>query len=360
MVSTSAVPTGRMVIDPGERFPELSGQLDLIDAAAREGFYLDAQALSERLFGDHMPANMLLLGAAYQRGALPVSVGALEQAIRLNGAGVEKNLAAFGWGRAVAAFGPDACGLGSALRTTGPVPGCRPARDPGCVAVLGDTFADDPELHALVQGRAAELVEYQGSAYARRYVEFVVRAHAAGSAEVTAAVARNLFKLMAYKDEYEVARLHLDAVEQVKLREEFGEEAKVWFNLHPPLLRALGLRRKLKLGGWFVPAFRALRGLRRLRGTAFDPFGYARVRRTERALIGEYERLVEEALARLTPETHATAVELCELPDVIRGYEEIKLRNVERFRERAAELRTQLGPATPSDATGPVADPAAV
>jgi indolepyruvate ferredoxin oxidoreductase len=147
---------------------------------------------------------------------------------------------------------------------------------------------------------------------------------------------------MAYKDEYEVARLHLDTFEQARLRREFGEEAKVWINLHPPLFRALGLKRKLKLGRWFTPALHVLRGMRRVRGTPFDLFGYAKVRRVERALVGEYEQLVELALARLAPDTHALAVELCELPDVIRGYEEIKLRNVALFRVRAKALRTRL------------------
>jgi indolepyruvate ferredoxin oxidoreductase len=159
---------------------------------------------------------------------------------------------------------------------------------------------------------------------------------------VTEAVARNLFKLMAYKDEYEVARLHLDTVERAKLDRELGPDAKVAFNLHPPVLRAMGLERKLKLGPWFLPAFRALRGMRRLRGTRLDPFGYAEVRRMERALVGEYEQLVSEALAHLDPETHDVAAELCELPDVIRGYEEIKLRNVALFRKRAEPLRRRL------------------
>jgi len=170
---------------------------------------------------------------------------------------------------------------------------------------------------------------------------------APGHSEITEAAARNLFKLLAYKDEYEVARLHLDAVEQAKLRAEFGDDAKVAFMLHPPLLRALGLKRKLKLGGWFTPGFRALRRARRLRGTALDPFGKPKVRRMERALPGEYEQLLREALVQLTPENHATVLELAELPDVIRGYEEIKLRGVERFRERAAELRRALGTSAP-------------
>jgi indolepyruvate ferredoxin oxidoreductase len=155
-------------------------------------------------------------------------------------------------------------------------------------------------------------------------------------------VARNLFKLMAYKDEYEVARLQLDAAEQAKLRREMGEDVKVWFNIHPPLLRALGLKRKLKLGRWFTPFFRLLRGMRCLRGTPLDVFGYTKVRRTERALIDEYEDLVLEAIANLGEDNHATAVELCELPDVIRGYEEIKLRNVALFRKRAEPLRKRL------------------
>jgi indolepyruvate ferredoxin oxidoreductase len=196
--------------------------------------------------------------------------------------------------------------------------------------------------------RVAELADYQSLAYAREYAETVrlvrdaERERTPGREELTAAVARNLHKLMAYKDEYEVARLHLHTFEQARLRAEFGEEAKVWINLHPPLLRALGLKRKLKLGRWFTPALRALRGLRRLRGTPLDVFGYAKMRRTERALVGEYRELVDVALARLTPETHDAAVELCELPDVIRGYEEIKLRNVALFHGRAKALRKRL------------------
>jgi indolepyruvate ferredoxin oxidoreductase len=139
-----------------------------------------------------------------------------------------------------------------------------------------------------------------------------------------------------------VARLHLDTIERAKLTDEFGADAKVAFNLHPPLLRAMGLKRKLELGGWFTPSFRALRRMRRLRGTKLDPFGHAAVRRVERELIREYDEMIGEALARLTPDNHATALELLELPDVIRGYEEIKLRNVALFRKRAQPLRKRL------------------
>ena len=353
VVSTSAVPTGRMVVDTEERFPALAMQLDRIDAVTRSelNLYLDAQQLSERLFGDHMMTNTLALGAAYQRGMVPVSSAALEAAIGLNGAAVEKNLAAFAWGRAVVAA-PDAVEA-----ATRPPEQAVPAhqltaaeRELVTLAVDGDAG----ELRRLVELRVPELVAYQDEAYARRYAEAVRRAHVAeqerapGHTELTETVARQLFKLMAYKDEYEVARLHLDAVEQAKLQAEFGADVKVWFNLHPPMLRTLGLDRKLKLGSWFVPSFRALYRMRRLRGTRLDPFGRAEVRRVERELIAEYEAMIAATLVELTPDTHATAVELLELPDVIRGYEEIKLRNVVLFRKRAEALRKRLEAGKPA------------
>jgi indolepyruvate ferredoxin oxidoreductase len=142
---------------------------------------------------------------------------------------------------------------------------------------------------------------------------------------------------MAYKDEYEVARLHLRPEVQASIRAELGE-AKVRYQLHPPILRMLGMKRKLALGPWVDVVFRGLVTLRRLRGTALDPFGYARVRRVERALVGEYRNLVERALQGLTPERHDRAVQIARLPDLVRGYEEVKLRNVRRFREAAQAL----------------------
>jgi indolepyruvate ferredoxin oxidoreductase len=347
VVSTSAVPTGRMVVDVNERFPELAHMLDKIDAATRSehNLYLDAQRLSERLFGDHMMTNTLALGAAYQRGMLPVSGDSFEAAIRLNGAAVEKNLAAFAWGRAVVAA-PDE--VEKATRSPESVVPVRELSDTERELVDLAVDGDRDELHRLVEIRVPELVVYQDEDYTRRYAEAVRRVHVAeqertpGHSELTQAVARHLFKLMAYKDEYEVARLHLDAVEQAKMRSEFGEDAKVWFNLHPPMLRGMGLDRKLKLGSWFVPSFKALYRMRRLRGTRLDPFGKAKVRRVERALVREYEDMVARTLSKLTPENHDTALELLELPDLIRGYEEIKLRNVALFRKRAEALEKQL------------------
>ena len=352
VVSTSAVPTGKMVVDTEERFPELAAQLDSVDAATRRqlNVYLDAQELSERLFGDHMPANMIALGAAFQRGALPLSARAIEQALRLNGAGVEKNLAAFAWGRACVAA-PDEV----ERATREPEPEAKlPAEPTERELQLIEAVGADGELRRLLEIRVPELAAYQDLGYAERYTRFVARTLAAehertpGRTELTEAVAHNLFKLMAYKDEYEVARLHLEAI---------PAEGRFWFNLHPPLLRALGMKRKLKLGRWFVPFFRMLRATRRLRGTALDPFGYAKVRRIERELIQEYGELVNDTLEQLGEETHATAVELCELPDVIRGYEEIKLRNVMLFRKRVEALRKRLRAGKPAPAAIVMAAP---
>ena len=200
---------------------------------------------------------------------------------------------------------------------------------------------DQGELRRLVEMRVPELVAYQDEAYARRYAELVRRVHVAeqertpGHAELAEAVARQLFKLMAYKDEYEVARLHLDAVEQAKLTAEFGDGRQGPLQPASAAAAVHGTERKLKLGSWFVPSFRALCRMRRLRGTKLDPFGRAqrapRRARADRRVRGA----CAEALARLTPDATPPRVELLELPDVIRGYEEIKLRNVALFRKRA-------------------------
>src|SRR5439155_14125563 len=200
------------------------------------------------------------------------------------------------------------------------------------------------ELRRLLEIRIPELIDYQDPSYARQYVEFVKRvavgerAAVPGETRLAEGVARHLLKLMAYKDEYGVARLHLKAALTRALADAFPWGAAVQYNLHPPLLRALGWKRKIKLGRWFDRAFRLLVAMRGLRGTVLDPFGYAEVRRVERALPGEYRALVEKALIGLSPETYERAVKLANLPDVIRGYEAIKLRNVQRFRDGVRAL----------------------
>jgi indolepyruvate ferredoxin oxidoreductase len=189
---------------------------------------------------------------------------------------------------------------------------------------LVDSVGEAGELKRLLEIRVPELIAYKSAGYARSYVQFVKRVREAEAAQVpgetrlSEAVARYLFKLMAYKDEYEVARLSLKPDIARALAEEFPGGVKLAYNLHPPLLRALGLKEKLKLG--------------------LDPFGFAAVRRVERQLADEYRALVEKALVGLSPESYERAVKLAGLPDVIRGYEEIKLRNVQRFRDEVRAL----------------------
>ncbi|MEA2169381.1 MAG: indolepyruvate ferredoxin oxidoreductase, partial [Solirubrobacteraceae bacterium] len=335
VVSTHRTPTGAMVVDPSIGFAELSASIDVINrhTRAEDNVFIDAQALSETLFGSHMPANALLLGAAWQRGLVPLSLAALEGAIRLNGAAVDATLAAFAWGRATVAA-PDA--VAAVMEPVVDVP---EVSDDARAIVAALDAPDD--LVALLERRVDELIAYQSKAYALDYAEFVGRV-LRRDPRLASRVAEGLFKLMAYKDEYEVARLHLDPVERARLAAEFGEGARIAYKLHPPVLRALGMKRKMTLGRWFNPAFRVLRRMKRLRGTRMDPFGLARVRRVERALPGAYRSVVERALEHAGAADHAVLAEICALPELVRGYEDVKLAGVERFHARAAELLEQL------------------
>ncbi|HEV3368122.1 MAG TPA: indolepyruvate ferredoxin oxidoreductase family protein [Acidimicrobiales bacterium] len=340
VVNQAGVATAAMVRDPSIPYFSDTARIDRSTRAA-ENLYLDAQWISERLFGEHLPTNLVMLGAAYQHGCLPVSDGAIEEAIRLNGAGAAENLAAFRWGRA-AVIDHDAV-----MAALAPAPPPVPALP----VSLRRPLASAPAVLAdLLEVRAADLVGYQSTAYARRYLQRVlevagIESERTGDPDVpvAAAYARGLHKLMAYKDEYEVARLHLDAATRTALRAEFGEGAATRVLLHPPVLKALGLKRKIGLGHAAGPAFRMLRAGRHLRGTALDPFGWAEMRRTERALVDEYDGLVSEALGQLHPASAGTVTAMAALADDIRGYEDVKRRNIDRFRGRAAELVAELG-----------------
>jgi len=347
VVSTSQIPTGQMVADTTLHFPELASTLMSLDRVTRKdaNVYVDAQGMAEALFSDHMASNFILVGAAYQAGALPISAGSLEAAIRLNGVSVDMNLLAFRWGRMAVV---DARRVEAAVQTaTGKVE--TPRALSADARALVEASGAQGKLRRLLEARVPELIAYQDAAYARQYVAFVTRVaeqetlKSPGRTGLSEAVARYLFKVMAYKDEYEVARLHRSAALEAELSARFGSEIRYYWHLHPPLLRALGLQKKIRFGSWFKPVFDLLHAMRGLRGTALDIFGYARVRREERAVVGEYRRLVEAALETLGPASHDTAVALAELPDMIRGYEEIKLDTLRQFRRRAAELSSRPG-----------------
>jgi indolepyruvate ferredoxin oxidoreductase len=288
-----------------------------------------------------MAANLIVLGAAYQAGAIPVAAQAIERAIALNGVSVAMNTQAFRAGRLVVADPSWVATLKrrrvGALDETA-VPLTAEAR------TLVDMAGAPDATRRLLEIRVPELIDYQDAAYARRYVDVVRRVVEAerrvapGRTALGEAVARHLFKLMAYKDEYEVARLHLKNDLAVALKDEYPDGVIVQYNLHPPLLRALGWERKIRFGRWFDVVFRALHAMRGVRGGALDVFGWPEVRRVERALIGEYTALVDKALAGLSAASYDQAARLAALPDVIRGYEDIKLANVRRFREEVRAL----------------------
>jgi indolepyruvate ferredoxin oxidoreductase len=342
VVSTSQVPTGAMVTSTAVEFPEANGLITSIERVTRkdENVYLDALGLAETLFDDHMAANMIVLGAAWQAGAIPVSADAIEDAVKLNGVSVQMNTQAFRAGRLLVA---NPAWVQTVARQRLGAVAATPELSAEARALV-DRVEATGELRRLLEIRVPELIAYQSAEYAGEYAAVVRRVREAeaaavpGETRLSEAVARYLFKLMAYKDEYEVARLHLTTDITRALEAEFPGGVTLHYNLHPPILRALGLTRKIKLGSWFDRFFRTLVAMKALRGTWIDPFGFAAVRRMERQLPGEYRALVDKALVGLSPESYERAVKLASLPDVIRGYEDIKLRNVQRFRDEVRAL----------------------
>jgi indolepyruvate ferredoxin oxidoreductase len=323
VMNTTMLPSGELIRDVDFTAP-VEPMVQAIRACSdpARSHAVEARQLAETLFGDYMAANLFTLGFAYQAGLLPVTAAAIERAIRLNGVAVEPNLQAFRYGR-LTKHDPDR------VRALTETP--RPEPSP-----LAGFEMLDPETRRQLALRAADLRRYQDDRYADRYLAFVadVARREGEPYEVTREVVRGLHKLMAYKDEYEVARLHLEAGLGAKAAATFESPVRVTYQLHPPFLRALGLRRKLELGPWFTPALRLLVALRRLRGTPLDPFASARVRREERRLPGWYRDLVSRALEH--PD-RSLALDVARLPELIRGYEEIKLGSIERA-ERQAEL----------------------
>ena len=335
VVSTTAVPTGEMVADKSKRYPAADHLRDSLDRVTRaeHNVYLDAQNAAERLMGDHMASNLLLVGAAYQAGALPIPADAIEDAIRLNGTAVEMNIEAFRWGRLLAAR-PEL--VEQTLQQNRPAPAPPPALAPAA-RTLVDSLQAGGELRAVLELRVPELIAFQNEAYAARYVRLVARVQAAeqtlpeAPTALSVTVARQLYKLMAYKDEYEVARLLLDDTERARITRTFGERPRVTWHLHPTFLRSLGFEQKVKLGPWFAPVLRLLRAAKGIRGTPLDLFARTEVRRLERRLLAHYEELVGQLAAALHAGNHEQAVRIAALPDMVRGYEHVKLGNARQY-----------------------------
>jgi len=334
IVNTHETITGEFTRHPDIAFPSHTLRLS-IEAAAGPGAadFLDATAIATGLMGDSIATNMFMLGYAYQQGLIPVGHEALEKAIELNGAAVAMNTAAFRWGRRAAADRATVEKL---------------AAPPATVVAFTRTAKTLDEIVAV---RMKHLTGYQNEALARRYKALVDSVRAAeekatpGQTALAEAVARNYAKLLAYKDEYEVARLYADAAFDAQLAGQFEGNYKLKFHLAPPLFAQrdpqTGHLIKQEFGGWMLPAFRLLAGLKGLRGTRFDVFGYTEERKTERALIGQYEALVDELLRGLAPANHALAVKLAAIPDDIKGYGHIKDAHLAKARKKEAELLHQ-------------------
>ena len=341
VASTTATPTSAIVIDPRRAAPStdfLVGRLR--DTSGNEPVLLDAGGITVAMLTDATTANVAVLGAAVQAGCIPLRPSSVEEAITLNGVAVEKNLAAFRWGRASVA---DPAAVRSARSAVAPPPVVA-APVPARLRPLVDALGDRTGLTDLLRSRVGELADFQDERCARRYLETVqsvadTEAQVDPGFKLTEAVARHLFQLTAYKDEYEVARLLLAPEATAAAQAIGGRGAKVTWKLHPPMLRALGMDRKIALGPWTRPAIAALAKGKRLRGTRLDPFGRAHVRKLERELVAEYRTVVERLHHGLTAANHGEAVRIASLPDIVRGYEG---RKVLRAQEYRCELTSAL------------------
>jgi indolepyruvate ferredoxin oxidoreductase len=294
---------------------------------------LRAGALAARLLGDTIFTNLMMVGFAAQKGLLPVHLDSIEEAIRLNGVAVQANLNALWLGRLAAHSAEDLFALADA-----------DVHEPA----FPKTYAE------IVESRSRLLTAYQDEAYADAYRGFLaeisqsLEARGLGACEpFMAEVARGLGKLMAYKDEYEVARLYSRPEFRAALADQFAGEAKLKVHLAPPLLAfrkdaRTGRPRKIAFGAWIFPVFRMLAKLKGLRGGALDVFGYTAERRMERALVGEYKELVRQVAAGMTVDTMHAAVELAASPDLIAGFGPVKEAGVAAWRERVAQLRSAL------------------
>ncbi|MBM3391349.1 MAG: indolepyruvate ferredoxin oxidoreductase family protein [Betaproteobacteria bacterium] len=338
VVNCAATPTAEFIRNPDWQFP-LEKMQQTIQEATGEGRadFIDANGLATALMGDAIFGNLFLLGHAWQRGMVPVSLDALHKAIALNGVAVDANLKAFLWGRRAA---HDRAAVERFAR-------------PAAVVELPRV----PTLDDLITRRVSYLTDYQDTTYAARYRALVDKVRAAeaplGSTRLAEAVAKHYFKLLAVKDEYEVARLHADPAFHARIAATFEGDYHLNFHLAPPLLSkadpVTGRPQKRAYGPWMLTALRWLARLKFLRGGALDVFGRTAERRLERELIAEYERDITDALAKLSTSTLDTAVALASLPEQIRGFGHVKLRAVEAAREKRKALLSELnGAATPA------------
>ena len=333
VVNTEEIITGEFTRNPDFSLPAERLKKRIRTETKDRARFVPATQIATALFGTSLAANMFLLGYAWQMGGIPLSEEALLEAIRINGEAVEMNQHAFEWGRRAAV---DPLRLEQILEER------RPKTE---AQVLSETYEE------LVARRVTFLTDYQNEAYAARYkkmvddIAVVETARAPGRSGLKEAVARYLFKLMAYKDEYEVARLYSTENFKTQLKNQFSDYSKLEFYLAPPLFArkdpATGLPRKIKLGPWMMTAFNVLAKFKSLRGTPFDLFGYSKERKIERGLIAQYEAWLNELKSTLSIDNHALAVAISTLPEKIRGYGHVKERHLKAANEERDNLLVQ-------------------
>ncbi|WP_018698417.1 indolepyruvate ferredoxin oxidoreductase family protein [Amorphus coralli] len=325
VANADIMPTMSFVFD-GSATPDARDRLAKLEGEAAGLYALDAETLAVERFGDGIAKNMILLGFAWQRGLVPLQRRSIERAIEINGAAVAMNLRAFEAGR-------------------------RFADQP----VAAEPRAERPQPldH---DGMLAELRAYQGARWAKRFERALeplreAERRTGGDGALAETAARSLFRLMTYKDEYEVARLHSDGRLDRRLASMFEGELRIAYHLAPPLLSktdpATGRPRKMAFGPWIRPLFSTLAAFRVLRGTALDPFGYTAERRQERGLIGEFEATIRDVARRLDADHRDTAARILELPQTIKGFGPVKDKSIERYRENTRDLHAELEHKTP-------------
>ncbi|MEO7159639.1 MAG: indolepyruvate ferredoxin oxidoreductase family protein, partial [Polaromonas sp.] len=325
-MNSHGAPTAAFVTNPNWQFPGGNCESAVRNAVGAEAMVsFDAEQVAVQMIGDSIYTNPLMLGFAWQKGRVPLSHASLTRAIELNGVQVDNNKAAFEWGR-------------------------RCAHDLASVQALFKAaqviaFVKKPSLTEMLAKRVSFLTAYQNAAYAQTYQDFVEKVRTAeaplGKTTLTEAVARYLFKLMAYKDEYEVARLHTDTGFLNQVNAMFEGDFKLNYHLAPPLMARKndqGELQKQPFGPWMLTGFRLLAKLKGLRGTPFDLFGRTEERREERALIEEYRASIEEVLSSLRSENHAQAVEIARIPELIKGYGHVKVRHLAAARPQWTAL----------------------
>ncbi len=336
LVNTALVMPAQFTREPDLRFPTGSMEQEIKDAVAPgDAEFLDASKLATGLMGDSIATNLFMVGYAYQR-----------RAIELNGQAIESNTQSFNWGR-LAAVDPERVAAAAVPAEAKP-----------------DSQRLSQSLDEMIERRAQFLTEYQDAAYAKRYTELVAQVRAAesrampGITELSEAVARYYFKLLAIKDEYEVARLYAESDFVKRVAAQFEGDYKLTFHLAPPVFNkpdaVTGVPKKSVYGPWMLKAFGVLAKMRRFRGTGLDVFSRTAERKQERALIGEYETVIAEIVAKLSPQNHATGVDLASVPEYIRGYGHVKEAHLKTAKAREAVLLAQFRSPLPAPAPVPI------